>query len=83
MARFGETHFDTFAILIDDSRPLSAMQNTLLHELLHCLSWTYNIPTPVVEGQDEEEEYVSRMDAPLLLLIKDNPEIFSWLQIEL
>jgi len=77
---FGQTHPDTLNIYIDDTRPLVALQNTLVHELLHALLWTYNIPTPVEEGRDKEEEFVSRMDTPLLLLLKENPVVFEWLQ---
>lgn len=80
--RFGQTHLDTHDIYIDDSRPLVALQNTLMHEILHALNWTYNIPTPANEGEDAEEQFVCRMDTPLLLLLKDNPEVFAWLALK-
>jgi hypothetical protein len=80
---FGMTLMDRHRIVIEDARPLSALQNTLLHEILHALVWTYDVPMPYQDDEHKmEEAFVCRFDSPFLLLMKDNPEVFAWLLTE-
>lgn len=77
---FGQTHMASLQIYIDDNRPLVALQNTLLHEILHCMVWVWDVPMPFQDDEHKmEEQFVCRMDSPLLQLLKENPQVTQWL----
>jgi hypothetical protein len=79
---FGQSYMDRLEIIIDDSRPLAAMQNTLMHEIFHCLTWAYDIPVPHLDDEHKEEEaFTCRIDTPFLLLLKENRSLFDWLSV--
>lgn len=81
--RFGMSALDDLRIYVDENRPLAALQNTLLHEILHCLLWVYDIPVPYSEEDNKmEEQYVCRMDSTLLLCMQENRSLFQWLVSE-
>ncbi len=80
---FGMTLMDRCKIVIDDHRPLIALQNTLIHEILHAMVWVYDIPMPYQDDEHKmEEQFVCRFDSPLLLLFKENPAVMQWLALE-
>jgi homospermidine synthase len=80
---FGQSYMDRLRIIIDDSRPLVAMQNTLMHEIFHCMVWAYDIPVPKIDSEhDMEEQFTCRIDTPFLLLLKENRSVFDWLAME-
>lgn len=80
---FGMTLMDRQRIVIEDARPLQALQNTLLHEILHAVVWTYDIPMPYQDEEHKmEESFICRFDSPFLLLMKENPQVFAWLVLK-
>src|SRR5687767_1510677 len=44
--RFGESNMASMQILVSDARAFTGMQETLLHEILHCLVWQAGITIP-------------------------------------
>lgn len=59
-----------------DADPVSAvaLAETLLHELLHAMSWARG-----VDFGTEEEPLVTALGATLTQVLRDNPELRAWL----
>lgn len=66
----------TRTISIDKDMDLTAQQSTLIHECLHALWVCYGWPE---SGKVEEEAVVSQMEMPVLMLLRDNPDLLAWL----
>ena len=49
----------------------------MMHEIVHAVAHTFNIPLPVPE--DEMERVVDSMATGILMVLKDNPEMVKWL----
>lgn len=81
--RFGLTIPERLLIVISPNRPEDALKQTLVHETLHAINWTYNIIfvalDPKSEEHEREETYVSVMSSPLLDTLKRNPQVTAWL----
>lgn len=52
----------------------------LLHEILHAIDHVFNIPT---DKANHMEEIVTGFSAGLATTMKDNPELFRWLMIQI
>lgn len=70
-------------IIIEDRRPLTAMQETLVHEILHACVWTGRILFVIADCKEEddsvEERVVASLSGILLDALKENPEVFAWI----
>lgn len=72
----GITYLLEHKIKICSRMPEQAIKATLLHELLHALSWTFGFhPDP----EELEESVVSLFSAPLLQLLQENDKIRTYL----
>lgn len=78
--RMGQTehHFRRIWVNAEEGLSLEQIQNTLLHEVLHCCVnisglWSNGRPNEV------EEQYVNAMTTPLHGVLLNNPELLSWL----
>lgn len=72
----GEADTSALVIRLDDRLAESALAETLLHEVLHCI-WDQ---TPLrVMDDDLEESIVSAFAPPLLDVLRSNPKFASWL----
>ena len=80
--RLGQTEIPIQLITIEDGRPRSGMQETLLHEILHALIWEAGITVPEnpeASEQDREEKLVGQLSGVLLDCLQRNPLVVSWL----
>nr|DAO05464.1 MAG TPA: Protein of unknown function (DUF3920) [Caudoviricetes sp.] len=73
----GECDFVIKQITIHSYLPLQQLQQTMMHEIVHAVAHTFNIPLPVPE--DEMERVVDSMATGILMVLKDNPEMVKWL----
>lgn len=83
--RFGESNMGDMTIIVSDARAFTGMQETVLHEILHCLIWQAGIDIPEDPAEDEhkrEEKLVGQMSGILLDCIKRNPQVFDWLDLK-
>lgn len=83
--RFGESNMADMSIIVSDARAFTGMQETLLHEILHCLIWQAGISIPEDDDANEherEEKLVGQMSGILLDCIKRNPQVFDWLDLK-
>lgn len=80
--RLGQTEIPIQVMTIGDDRPLSGMQETLLHEILHALIWEANITVPEnpkASEDDREEKLVGQLSGVLLDCLQRNPLVANWL----
>lgn len=83
--RFGESSMANMTIVVSDARAFTGLQETLLHEILHCLIWQAGITIPEdddASGDEREETLVGQMSGILLDCIKRNPHVFDWLDLK-
>lgn len=83
--RFGESNMASMTILVSDARAFTGMQETLIHEILHCLIWQAGIDVPEnpeANGHEREEKLVGQLSGILLDCLKRNPHVFAWLRME-
>jgi hypothetical protein len=73
-------------IVIDASIAFNKKQQTLLHEVIHALGMVHAAGMKQPGGKDEyevwEHHFIGIWESPMLLFIKDNPEVIAWLQLE-
>ena len=72
-------------IVIDSQAPLNKQQSTLWHELFHATRMTYDTgarPANDLDFDDLEHHFIGVWEAPLLSVLKDNPELVLWLTKE-
>lgn len=70
--RFGETRFFDGVIRIDKSLPLEIMNQTLIHEILHCICWEQGL-----YEIGENENAIQSLATALYDTLKNNNIIFS------
>lgn len=74
MEDFGLVEFDKATILLNDNQTGDMIRDSLLHELLHVLLWSYGINL----GSPEQEEAVVKTLAPVLLdVLCNNTDLLS------
>ena len=69
-------------IVIDVTLAVSRKKQTLLHELLHAMRMIFD--TSVQPKKDSsfdawEHYFIGIWEEPLLMLVRDNPELIEWL----
>lgn len=70
-------------IVVDPSYHPQQQRDTLLHEMLHAISWCAVVDYVHAEDASQAEEHVVNQLAPhLLLVFKQNPAVFAWLSRE-
>jgi predicted SprT family Zn-dependent metalloprotease len=63
-------------IKICKSQSKEELANTLLHEILHAIMWSQGLKL----SESTEEKVVTQITNGLCCVIKDNPELISWLK---
>jgi hypothetical protein len=73
-------------IVIDANIAFSKKQQTLLHEVIHALGMVHAAGMKQPGGKDEyevwEHHFIGIWESPMLMFIRDNPEVIAWLQLE-
>jgi hypothetical protein len=73
-------------IVIDANIAFSKKQQTLLHEVIHALGMVHAAGMKQPGSKDEyevwEHHFIGIWEAPMLMFIRDNPEVIAWLQLE-
>lgn len=80
--RFAQTEIPIQLITIGDDRPLSGMQESLIHEILHALIWQacISVPeNPEETHENREEKLVGQLSGVLLDCLQRNPLVVNWL----
>jgi hypothetical protein len=78
---WGCTLVDQHKMLIDDSRSLRAVKETVLHEVFHAILATYGIRMPdgKEENFDKEERFVLTFSPMVFDVFLRNPKLTGWL----
>lgn len=71
----GECHPYDRAIHIREFLPLSELQDTFLHEVLHAIAWHSQLGL----SHKHEERAVGVLASGLIAVIRDNPEFLKYL----
>ncbi len=71
---FGETDDAVMTISVLSTLALQAQQQALLHELVHAITGVF------CGGKDLEEEQIEGIAHGFLALVKDNPQLLTYLQ---
>lgn len=74
MEDFGLVEFNAATILLNENQTGDMIRDSLVHEILHVLLWSYGIDL----GSPEQEEAVVKTLAPVLLeVLCNNSELLS------
>jgi hypothetical protein len=79
---FGYTLNKENSIVIDSQITPSRKKQTLMHELLHAIRFTFsnpNSPKKTDEVEVWEHFFIASYEEGLLLLIRDNPHLLAYL----
>jgi len=82
--RLGYTSIVDHIIYVDDSRDkLRAIQNTLVHEINHVIFYQAGVDFDEAgKLSDPDEQVVAQIDHIWLGIIRDNPDVIAWLQLD-
>lgn len=72
-------------IVVSNAISVSKQKITVLHEILHAARMvfeSFNVPKKDAEFEDWEHYFIAIYENALIMLMRDNPEIFSWLSEE-
>lgn len=75
---FGKFYASKMMIRYDASMKGTLAIDTLLHELMHAVFWVYHM-----EDDDDEERTVSTMATGLTQVLKDNPDVVTFINAAL
>ncbi len=78
MEHSGEIFFEEQVILINTARSLQWQADTLLHEIIHALTYAMGFEE-IKGGAVEEEDFVARISTCLCTVWLNNPEVMSWI----
>ncbi len=78
-ARYGETDRVRRIVRVDTTHSSQQSAETLLHEVLHCVYSMWNLPG----DKDKEEKIITAMASGLATVWRDNPDVFSWIDMNL
>jgi hypothetical protein len=73
--RYGEFSSMEGVIRIDPQAGRIKTLDTVIHELLHAVYWSYNIA-----GSDDEERTVATMSTGLTQVLRDNPDLRRFIE---
>lgn len=79
---FGYTLHRENLIILDSSMSASRKRQTVLHEILHAIRFSFGNPvTPKKTDEAEiwEHYYIAMYEEGLLLVLRDNPELLAYL----
>jgi len=76
--RHGEFSPNELIIRINTNIKKSHIKETLLHEILHGIYWSYNI-----HDEDKEERIVTTIAVGLSQVFTDNPKISKYLEVNI
>lgn len=82
---YGFTNDKEYVIVVDAGLPLGVKRTTLLHELLHAVRFTFGgsfAPGPKTSYTDMEHYWIGLYEEPLVMLLRDNPELVAFLTDE-
>jgi hypothetical protein len=72
---YGRCDLRRLAISLNPDQAPMQKRSTMVHEALHAVIATAAFPI----DNDDEERLIRCLEAPLLALIRDNPELVAWL----
>jgi hypothetical protein len=72
----GQTVIDQTTIRMSTAQSLAAERDTLLHEVLHSVWYVMRVECCTAE---QEEEVVVRLATGLLAVLRDNPQLVTFL----
>jgi hypothetical protein len=70
---YGICDTNTKTIYVNADQPTSVQASTLVHELMHALFDVFTLPK---EGLSEED-VCSKLEVPLVVLLRDNPKLVT------
>jgi Zn-dependent peptidase ImmA (M78 family) len=79
---YGYTLDDRNLIVVAADMHVSKKQVTLLHEIMHAARMVWESPTKPkknAEFEDWEHYFIGVWETSLLLVLRDNPDVVSWL----
>jgi hypothetical protein len=79
---YGFTNAKDNTIVLDAELPESMLRTTLLHELLHAIGVTFGgsfKPAKATDYLDWEHYWIGLYEEPLVMLLRDNPELVGFL----
>lgn len=82
---YGYTQDKDAQITIDAEMPETLKRVTLLHELLHAIRFTFAgsfKPAKGTEYEEWEHYWIGLYEEPLVMLLRDNPELAEYLLAE-
>lgn len=74
----GSTTFKSCVITIDPDQAHDCKTDTVLHEVLHCVTQMAGLLSEW--GEEKDEAVVTRLTPVLLGVIRDNPDLISYLK---
>lgn len=80
---YGYTVEKDNTIVLDSDMALSIRRVTLLHEILHAVRYTFGgsyRPTKATSFEDWEHYFIGIYEEPLLMVLRDNPELVEFLR---
>lgn len=72
-------------IVIDSNMPMSVKRVTLLHEILHAIRFTFGgsfTPAKSTTFGEWEHFWIGIFEEPLVMILRDNPELVKFLTDE-
>lgn len=72
--RCGDAAHEIGRIRVDTSFGPAQAAETLLHEILHAIFYIWSM-----EDEDNQERTVGAMSNGLATVMRDNPDVFSWI----
>lgn len=78
---YGECNNDHLVITLLAGRSLGNDQDTLLHEVIHAVTFQMNVDGSITKRQGEEQ-WVQGVATGMLAVLKDNPGFVRYLQQE-
>lgn len=82
---YGFTNDKEYVIVIDAGLPVGVKRTTLLHEILHAIRFTFGgsfAPGPKISYTDMEHYWIGLYEEPLVMVLRDNPELVKFLTDE-
>jgi hypothetical protein len=79
---FGYTLNKENIIVIDSQIAISRKKQTLMHEILHAIRFTFNnpsVPKKTEEVEVWEHYFIAAYEEGLLLVLRDNPALLEYL----
>lgn len=79
---WGFTSIEDQTIVLDSEAPACKKPTVLLHEILHAIKSTFGgsfEPSKTTSFEDWEHYFIGLYEEPLILVLRDNPELATYL----